>query len=288
MMARWPRDPDAVNQTMPDVAELIIYPIKSLDGVSLPEVSLTAEGSLQGDRQYALVDAQGKRVNGKRHAQIHRLRAQFDPQLRQVQLWGEGQAGQFDLQQERDPLQRWLSNWFGFPIHLLEEPVRGFPDDPYASGPTLISASTLEVVANWFPGLTPEEMRQRFRMNIELSECLPFWEDHLFAQADQGVRFRIGEVELLGINPCARCIVPTRDPISGAAYLSFQKHFVAQRQKTLPEWAELSRFDHFYRLGLNTWIPRTEAGKRLKVGDPVEFIGIEPLSAYPELSRSSQ
>ncbi|MEN9226727.1 MAG: MOSC N-terminal beta barrel domain-containing protein [Thermostichus sp. HHBFW_bins_43] len=272
---------------MPDVAELIIYPIKSLDGVSLSEVGLTAEGSLQGDRQYALVDAQGKHVNGKRHAQIHRLRAQFDPQLRQVQLWGEGQAGQFDLQQERDPLQRWLSNWFGFPVRLLEEPIRGFPDDPDANGPTLISTPTLEVVANWFPGLTSEEVRQRFRMNIELSECPPFWEDCLFARANQVVRFRIGEVELLGINPCARCIVPTRDPISGASYLGFQKHFVAQRQKTLPDWAEASRFDHFYRLGLNTWIPRTEVGKRLKVGDPVEIIGIEPLSAYPKLGRSA-
>ncbi len=276
---------------MPYVAELTLYPMKSLDGVSLPEVSLTAAGVLQGDRQYALVDAEGKRVNGKRHARIHCLRAQFDPQLRQVQLWGDGQAAQaaqFHLQQERDPLQTWLSNWFGFPVQLLEEPVRGFPDDPYANGPTLISTSTLETVANWFPGLTPEELRQRFRMNIELSECLPFWEDRLFAQADQGVRFRIGEVELLGLNPCARCVVPTRDPLTGTSYLGFQKQFVAQRQKTLPKWAEVSRFDHFYRLGLNTWIPRTEAGKRLKVGDPVEILSVEPLSLYPELSRIPQ
>lgn len=272
---------------MPDVAELIIYPIKSLDGVSLPEVSLTPWGALVGDRRYALVDAQGKRVHGKRHPQLHRLRAQFDPGLRLVQLWGDGQAAQFDLQQERDPLQTWLSNWLGFPVQILEDPITGFPDDPYASGPTLISTPTLEAVANWFPGLTSEDLQQRFRMNIEVSECLPFWEDHLFARADQVVRFRIGEVELLGLNPCARCVVPTRDPITGAAYLGFQKHFVTQRQKTLPKWAELSRFDHFYRLGLNTWIPRTEAGKGLKIGDPVEIIGVEPLSAYPELSRSS-
>ncbi|MFQ3613623.1 MAG: MOSC N-terminal beta barrel domain-containing protein [Cyanobacteriota bacterium] len=273
---------------MPDVAELTLYPIKSLDGVSLPEVSLTAAGALLGDRRYMLVDAQGRRVNGKRYAQIHRLRAQFDPGLRLVQLWGDGQAAQFDLQQERDPLQTWLSNWLGFPVQVLEAPITGFPDDPYASGPTLISTSTLEVVANWFPGLTPEELRQRFRMNVEVSECPPFWEDHLFAEAEQGVRFRIGEVELLGINPCARCVVPSRDPITGASYLGFQKHFVAQRQKTLPPWAEVSRFDHFYRLGVNTWIPRTEAGKQLKVGDPVEVLAIEPLSAYPELSRTPQ
>ncbi|MEN9231803.1 MAG: MOSC N-terminal beta barrel domain-containing protein, partial [Thermostichus sp. DG02_5_bins_236] len=259
---------------MPDVAKLTLYPIKSLDGVSLAEVSLTAAGTLLGDRRYMLVDAQGRRVNGKRCAQIHRLRVQFDPGLQLVQLWGDEQAVQFDLQQERDPLQSWLSNWLGFPVQVLEAPITGFPDDPYASGPTLISTSTLAVVANWFPGLTLEELRQRFRMNIEVSQCPPFWEDHLFAQADQGVRFRIGEVELLGINPCARCVVPTRDPITGASYPGFQKHFVAQRQKTLPQWAARGRFDHFYRLGLNTWIPRTEAGKQLKIGDPVEILAV--------------
>ena len=271
---------------MPQVARLTVYPIKSLDGISLSEVRLTAGGTLEGDRRYALVDAEGKRVNGKRHAAVHRLRARFDPRLCRVQLWGEGKTAQFDLQQQRDALQTWLSHWLGFPVQLLEDPVRGFPDDPYADGPTLISTATLETVAGWFPNLTLEAVRQRFRMNIELSECLPFWEDRLFAQADQGVRFRIGEVELLGLNPCARCVVPTRDPLSGEAYPGFQKHFVAQRQKTLPPWAEASRFDHFYRLGINTWIPRTEAGKHLRVGDPVEILGVEPLSLYPELNRT--
>jgi hypothetical protein len=41
-----------------------------------------------------------------------------------------------------------------------------------------------------------------------------------------------------------------------------------RRAATLPDWAERTRFDHFYRLTVNTRAPR-QAGRTVRIGDPV-------------------
>ncbi|MCU0547170.1 MAG: MOSC domain-containing protein [Oscillatoriaceae cyanobacterium Prado104] len=109
-------------------------------------------------------------------------------------------------------------------------------------GPTIISTSTLEAIASWYPGLDLEEIRLRFRSNIEISGVPAFWEDRLFAAAQEIVNFQIGNVQFMGINPCQRCVVITRDSQTGEAYPNFQKTFVAQRRTTLPAWVDRSRF----------------------------------------------
>jgi MOSC domain-containing protein len=83
------------------------------------------------------------------------------------------------------------------------------------------------------------------------------------------VRFRIGEVRFEGTNPCARCVVPSRDALTGEPIEEFQKRLTAFRRASLPEWSPASRFDHFYRFAVNTRVPGTETGKTLRTGDPV-------------------
>ena len=51
---------------MGPISRILIYPIKSLDGVEVPEVATLASGALAGDRRLALVDANGRVMNGKR------------------------------------------------------------------------------------------------------------------------------------------------------------------------------------------------------------------------------
>jgi uncharacterized protein YcbX len=88
------------------------------------------------------------------------------------------------------------------------------------------------------------------------------------------MRFRIGEAELLGTNPCARCVVPSRDPVSGAPIREFAKTFARRREQSLAAWAPRGRFDHFYRLAVNT--RRADARPCvLRVGDEVRIIGVE-------------
>jgi hypothetical protein len=51
----------------------------------------------------------------------------------------------------------------------------------------------------------------------------------------------------------------------------FQKRFSDLRRETLPPWAPAARFDHFYRLAVNTRVAPTEHGKLLRVGDPLQL-----------------
>jgi uncharacterized protein YcbX len=118
--------------------------------------------------------------------------------------------------------------------------------------------------------LTLENARRRFRSNLELGSLEPFWEDRLFGAPNELLPFRIGDASFLGHNPGQRCVVPSRDPESGIqSWQGFQKIFMALRKKHLPSWANLDRFNHFYRFAVNTSIPSSEAGKILRVGDRV-------------------
>ena len=167
-------------------------------------------GALQGDREWAIVDGQGQFVNGKRTAEIHKLRSQFDLAAGTIAIGvqGNSQTESFSLKSDRPALESWLSRYFGFPVWLVQSLKVGFPDDLDSPGPTVISTETLQTVADWFPGLDLEQTRSRFRTNLEITDVEPFWEDRLFGADDRLVQFQIGEVKLGGVNPCQRCIVP--------------------------------------------------------------------------------
>lgn len=250
-----------------------IFPIKALDGVELDTVEISPGGALKGDRTYAMLDAKGKYINGKNNAKVHLLRSGYNLDIPSVTLQSpqEERSYTFDLQRERSPLEAWLSQFFQQPVTLVEDRRLGFPDDTEASGPTVVSTATLEATATWFPGLSSEQMRQRLRTNLELSGVEAFWEDRLYGNNDETVAFQIGDVALCGINPCQRCIVPVRDPQSAIVYPDFQKIFSRRRQESLPQWVDRSRYNHYYRLCVNTWIDTAQVGKVLRVGDRVEL-----------------
>ncbi|MEO0947471.1 MAG: MOSC N-terminal beta barrel domain-containing protein [Cyanobacteria bacterium J06641_5] len=253
---------------MARLTRIVIYPIKSLDGVEVGTARVSAGGALAGDRRWAIVDAEGRFVNAKRFPQIHGLRAHFDLAAMMVSLRRQDQpeeiARVFQLLEQQADLAAWLSEYFGRAVRLQENATSGFPDDTQAYGPTAIATASLEAVLAWFPDLDLDGIRRRFRVNLEIDDVPPFWEDSLC-----GKTFRIGQVSIEGSNPCQRCPVPTRDPCTGKVYPQFQKTFIARRQQSLPASVDRAWFDHFYRLSLNTRIPTTEAGKELGWGDRV-------------------
>jgi hypothetical protein len=260
----------------PYVSRLFIYPIKALDRVAVEYVTILKSGALKRDREFAILDESNHFVNGKRNNRVHALRSQFDIETNSVSLRIEGtqRTETFNVDKEREALERWLAEYFGFPVRVVQSLDMGFPDDTVSPGPTLISTATLETVASWYPGLDVEEVRLRFRANIEISGVSAFWEDRLFAEAEQTVNFQIGDVQFKGVNPCQRCIVVSRDSQTGDAYPNFQKTFVAKRRETLPEWTTRSRFNHFYRLAINTRLPACEEGKIIRVGDEVKILSL--------------
>jgi uncharacterized protein len=262
-----------------------LHPIKSLDPVSVTEARIGPGGGLEHDRAWALFSVDGRCVDGKRTAVMHLIRATYAPDISSVTLAVPGDrhnipARTFPFPGGAEDAAEWFSVYFEQQI-LVRHAPEGFPDDTIANGPTIISTASLQTVSDWFPGLTLDGVRQRFRTNLEIDSIdvaakaassngnLPaFWEDQLYGADERSVvRFLIGEVNFEGSNPCARCPVPPRDPQTGDFLADFQKRFCDLRRKTLPSWAPDARFDHFYRLAVNTRVAPTETGKALRVGD---------------------
>jgi uncharacterized protein YcbX len=260
----------------PTVARLFIHPIKSLDRISTTEAKLLPGGSFAHDREFALFDRDGNFVNGKRQPRIHLIRAAYDLASFIVTLRTHSQsdAQTFYLLDEQARLEEWFSDFFGFSVKMKRDTITGFPDDPESPGPTVLSEATLQEVSSWFPELDCEQASRRFRANIEINSVPTFWEDRLFGKPGETVEFVIGQVSLQGVNPCQRCVVPTRHPETGDVIHGFQKTFSVKRQATLPAWVNTARFNHFYRLSINTRVSLSEAGKIIRIGDELKIRGV--------------
>jgi uncharacterized protein len=270
-------------QAAPHLVNIRLHPIKSLDPISVPEARISPSGGLALDRGWALYSVDGKWVNGKRTPAIHLIRANYSPGLREVTLSVPGDRREiptrtFAFPGAYEDAAEWFSVFFEQQI-IVRYSENGFPDDTIASGPTIVSTASLESICNWFPaspkgfpGITLDEVRQRFRTTLEIHGVPAFWEDQLFGEDEPSVvRFKIGEVNLEGSNPCARCPVPPRNPQTGEILDGFQKRFTQLRESTLPPWSPRPRFDHFYRLATNTRVAPSEQNKLLRVGDPLRL-----------------
>jgi uncharacterized protein YcbX len=283
-----------------------VYPVKALDGLSLDAAALGPDGGLVPDRVVALTDADGDYVNGKNERAIHRVTADYDPTAGTVRLTpppaadapteavpepatftvpglaaAVGDAAD-DSERETtewddpvggpDALADWVADYVGYGV-TAEVTEPSYPDDTAASGPTLVSRSTLATVADWFDH-TPRETLRRFRPNLVVDGDLPaFWEDRLYGDRSEHVRFTIGAATLDGVGPCRRCVVPARDPDTGRETEGFTERFLTRREATLPDWSAGPRFDGAFKLTLNTRMPTASRGETLRVGDPLRVEG---------------
>lgn len=260
----------------PRLTNIRLHPIKSLDPISVPSARIGPSGGLTLDRAWALFSVDGKWVNGKRTAAIHLIRAEFAPDLSSVKLSVPGDrrnvpTRSFAFPNEYEDAAEWFSVYFEQQIIVRYSPD-GFPDDTIANGPTIVSTASLQSVADWFPGISLDETRLRFRASLEIDNVPAFWEDQLFGEDERSViRFSIGEVHFEGSNPCARCPIPPRDPFTGIQLDGFQKRFNQLRDSSLPVWSPRARFDHFYRLSTNTRVSSDQANRLLRPGDPLHF-----------------
>ena len=256
----------------PRLANIRLHPIKALDPVSVREARIGPGGGLKFDRAWALYSVDGQWVNGKRTAAVHLIRAAYASDVSSVTLSVPGDRRKiptktFAFPGETAVASQWFSDYFEQPITVRHSP-EGFPDDSVAYGPTIVSTASLQAVCDLFSGMELDEARQRFRTTLEIDGVPAFWEDQLFAEEERSVvRFRIGEVNFEGSNPCARCPVPPRDPRTGEIIPGFQKTFSDYRRSHIPAWTPEARFDHYYRLATNTRVASSEAGKLLRAGD---------------------
>lgn len=257
---------------MPQLSQITVYPVKSLDGISLPVCALLGSGALAGDRRFRMVDAEGKVINSKRTARLHPIRAEFGLGNAHITLRDmlAGEEVTLSLILDREAIAAWFSERLETEVTIQENTVNGFPDDLEAPGPSLVSTGTLREIASWFPGLTIEELRLRLRANLEVDADEPFWEDRLVSSTGQ--KFRIGTTTWQAERVCQRCVVPTRDALTGEITHKFQRVFAQRRRATLPPWSPARLFNHYYRVAINTRLVDMRGVDSLAVGDVVEPI----------------
>jgi uncharacterized protein YcbX len=215
------------------LSRLFLYPVKSLAGVELQSAQLDDFG-LASDRRWMLVDAHGMALTQRDRPRM----ALIQPTLidRQLRLDAPGMPSQLvgdptgtsrsvtvwdDTVAARDTdsaTAEWLASFLGIDARLVYMPHDSFRriDPHYSSDERRVS------FADGYPFLlvSQESMDElnrrleqpmgieRFRPNLVVSGAP---EPHA---EDNWRRIRIGSIEFDVVKPCARCAVPTIDPIT--------------------------------------------------------------------------
>ncbi|MBV8517713.1 MAG: MOSC N-terminal beta barrel domain-containing protein [Acidobacteria bacterium] len=264
------------------VSKIVLFPIKSLDGISVNAAAVLPSGALEHDREFALYDDADRWINGKSEARLNNIRATYDLANLAVTLTSPAspEARTFDLVGNLAVLEEWFSDTLAKAVHIKRDTHSGFPDDSHAQGPTVISSGTIAEMSSWYALSDLDETRRRFRANVEVSADTAFWEDRLFGKRGDDVGFSLGDVHLYGVGPCKRCVVPVRDSITGQPTPDFEKRFIAKRLETLPDWSTRARFGPlYYRVAVNTRLDMSEGGKHVNVGDQLRLddkVGVNP------------
>jgi hypothetical protein len=189
------------------VLELHRYPVKSMAGEPVEHLAVDARGAA-GDRTHALLffhkDA-WRRLTARQASRMLAWSASYGqadvdpdnpppPRLRgpdgRTYSWG-------------DPgLPDALSADLGRPVRLHRD-IAGQQDRPQTLLLTT-EATRADVEATLGRSLDV----RRFRPNLHVEVDAPAFAEHAW----EGRRLRVGDVELELLDPCVRCVIPTRDP----------------------------------------------------------------------------
>ncbi len=266
----------------PFLSRIRIYPIKSLDPVELQEAEVGVH-SLRYDREFAMLTPDGRFMNGKRSGRVNELKAVYDLPNYTVAFSDRvgGPVHSFHLLNDKTDIEKYLSNFFGEPISFVQNKQGQLMDIPTASSVTIVSEASLKSLHEEFSDRTLEDVRLRFRATIELGGVEPYWEENLIGEPGNGTRLAIGDVEMIGVSPRARCNVPPRDPLTGNTDKTFVKRMMKSRESTLPKNSHIREYGSLYHLTINTYISETQKGKWLHLGDQLKII--EPVKLGNEL-----
>ncbi len=234
---------------MLQITQINIYPVKSLDGYSV-ETAVVESRGLRYDRRWLITDEKGTFMTQRTEAKMAQLKAiiedeayliiyekvnekhrikipiQQTAQSFEVEVWDD-KVNAFRISDEADAF---LSHFLGKKCHLVTmQATSKRPIDPdFALGATdevsfadgfpmlLLGEAAIEYLRTQFSegselqGASVRELVRRFRPNLVFSGGNPHDEDHF-------KHFRIGDVAFVGVKPCGRCVLTTRDPDTGKA-----------------------------------------------------------------------
>ncbi len=258
---------------IPTLSKIRIYPIKSLDPVELTSVKIGIR-SLSGDRRYAMLNQYGSFINGKATGLVSQLQTTFDETLENVTFKKRGTDDKaiFNFNSETAQIELWLSNFFSTKVSLIKNEEGRLMDIPDESAATVIAYETLQHLAATLTD-SIDTLRLRFRANLEFSNASPYWEERLANyDSEKGISFRVGDVNMIGISLRARCNVPPRNPFTGETDKTFIKRMIESRERNIPAWSHIEKLGSPYHLSVDAFIPDSEMGKEIQIGDPIQII----------------
>jgi uncharacterized protein YcbX len=236
------------------LAGLARWPVKSMAGELLRAARLDGRG-LGGDRTHALLDARGDQdgrlLTASRAPRLLAWAAAYpdapddalDPAAPPAPCVRapDGTAWSWD-----DPrLAAAIEADVGLPVRLRRDPAGQQDLERSVLVTTEASLAALQAALG-----RPVDLR-RFRTNLHLDLDAPAFAEERW----QGGRLRVGEVTMALLHPCARCVIPTRDPDDQG------------------RWPELLRHLHRARAGLFGINARVLDGGRVALGDRVTLTG---------------
>ena len=263
------------------IAEIFVYPIKSLRGTAVDEALVCGYG-IQHDRQWMLVDADSTMITQREcprlatlhpHVEDNRLRIElpgrgavdvsFDSDAstaRQVtvDVWGHGYVGVV----ASDAVNAALSEAIGVECRLasirsdifrMKRDVAFHDDSPLL----VISQASLDELNRHTPVAVP---MNRFRPNLVIADAQPFEED-------LWQRISIGDTVLRAVKPCERCVITTVDQAEGA----FRGPEPLKTLATFRRRGESVAFGQYFR-------PESK-GTNLHRGDEVKVLELKPEAA---------
>ncbi|MCK9685103.1 MOSC domain-containing protein [Scleromatobacter humisilvae] len=256
-------------------AALVVYPIKACAGMPVQELALDARGGAAGDREWAIVDAQGVVTWQGAHPRLALVQPRMtraglrlgaagadevavpdDLAPCSVKIWNDLRARHdtFDAADAGDAVAAWLERVVGAPLRLVRLGEAALAREGNNALHLVFTPSVAALEAQW--GATDP---RRFRANVVLEipggDGNAFIEESLAAlewQGDDATRLEITA-------PCIRCVVPNVDPASARVDDSFGDALTRLSQQRRPGATVFGIY------------ARGAAGARLRVGDTAKM-----------------
>lgn len=225
---------------MPRLSGLFIYPVKSCRGYALREAHVDAWG-LQHDRRYLVVTPAGQFLTQRQIPRMALIETGLTSSGLTLASPNHGSVAVPTTAPEPtrtlavtvwkntvvaddcgEPAAEWLTRFLGVPARLVRmgtaydrpvKPSKAQPGDVVSFADAypflLLSEASLHDLNDRLVAQGGEALPlDRFRANLILADCAPYFEDSL-------ARFLIGDVVFRNAGPCARCIVTTTDQDRG-------------------------------------------------------------------------
>jgi uncharacterized protein len=220
------------------VAWISYCPVKGLAIQQLDRCELT-EAGVAGDRQFFLVDENGRLVNSKRLGVLQQIVPQYEGETDSLTLsFPDGTAvaqhiglngslnalfwsTTVDVRIVDGPWSEAISEFAGRNLRLVRAPAPA-PDRLRSGAATLLGTSSLRAMARIL-GVAEVDGR-RFRMNFGIDGLREHEEDEWL-----GLRVRLGDAVVVPQGNVGRCAVTTQNPDTGAPDLDTLKALAAYR-----------------------------------------------------------